>query len=84
MTDTLTAEELAAKLKVHVKTVYKNRDIPRIEISPGVVRFVEADVEAWLRSRSTRKAKPQKRLRKDRVADFMRHLNRDKGSAEPA
>jgi predicted DNA-binding transcriptional regulator AlpA len=77
----LTAEEVAAKLKVHVKTVYANREIPRVEISPGVVRFCEADVEAWVRSKVTRKAKPDKRLRAAPVSNFMRHSENSKETA---
>ncbi len=63
----LTAEQVAEKLQVHVKTVYRNRDIPRVEIGPGMVRFIEADIDAWLRSKMTRKSKPEKRLRKART-----------------
>lgn len=67
----LTAEEVAAKLKVHVKSVYKNREIPRLEIEGVGIRFLESQVDAWLQSRITRKAKPQKR--KAKVGNFMRH-----------
>lgn len=78
MTDqVLTADEVAAKLKVHVKTVYKNREIPRFEISPGVVRFSEEAVDNWLRSKISRKAKPIKRVPKqgstNQISNFIRH-----------
>lgn len=53
----LTAEEVAAKLKVHVKWVYRNREIPRVEMG-GHVRFVEAQVDAWIELKMAKKAKP--------------------------
>lgn len=71
MAEYLTAEEVAAKLKVHVKTIYRNTQIPRVEIEGIGVRWVEADVDAWIRSQMTRKAKPQKR--KTKVSNIMRH-----------
>lgn len=81
----LTAEQVAAKLQVHVNTVYKNREIPRLEISEGVVRWCESDIDAWLRSKITRKAKPDKRIAKtvdkDRLSNFMR---RSSGGSDAA
>jgi excisionase family DNA binding protein len=57
----LTASELAGKLGLHVKTVYANREIPRVEIG-GSVRFIESEVDAYIRTRTTRKAAPRKRV----------------------
>ena len=62
----LTAPEVAAKLRWHVQTVYRNQDIPRIQVG-GSVYFDEAEIDAWLRTRVTRKAKPRKRLIRRRL-----------------
>jgi excisionase family DNA binding protein len=76
-TKLLTAEDIAVKLNCHVMTVYRNREIPRLEI-PGVgLRFNEADVDGWLRTRTTRKAQPIKRF-------MRRSLKEVKGSARQA
>jgi IS30 family transposase len=73
----LTAEQLAEKLGVHVKTIYRNQEIPRLEISKGVVRYDEATVAVWLRSKMSRKPIPKKRKPKvmpdEKVTNFIRH-----------
>lgn len=68
----LTADELAAKLQVHPKTVYANRDIPRIELGDGTIRFIESQVDQWLLTKQTRKAAPRKRIirRNSNVVDM--------------
>lgn len=53
----LTAEQVAAKLGWHVKTVYRNREIPRLEIG-GSVRWAESQVDAFLLTKITRKSAP--------------------------
>jgi excisionase family DNA binding protein len=52
----LTAEQVAEKLQVHVKWVYRNREIPRVELG-GHVRWDEAQVDAWIQLKTTRKAR---------------------------
>lgn len=61
MTDLLTAEQVAEKLQVHVKTVYANRDIPRV-VFGGSVRWREADIDLYLQTKITRKPAPRKRV----------------------
>lgn len=59
----LTVEEAAAKLKIHPKTLYRNREIPRVELSDGTIRWIESELDSFIRSKITRKPKAQKRAR---------------------
>lgn len=57
----LTAEDVAKKLKIHVKSVYASTAIPRIEIGPGTIRYVESQVDQYvlMQSRKKEKRKPR-------------------------
>ena len=57
----LTADEVAAKLKVHVNTVYANTDLPRVEVSPGTIRWIESQVDQYLLGKVSRKPKAPKK-----------------------
>lgn len=53
--DMYTVEEAAYRLRVSVKTVWRLRnrgELPVVEISPGVIRFRRADVEALIERRT--------------------------------
>lgn len=59
----LTAEQAAAKLMIHPKTLYRNTDIPRVQIG-SKVRWVESQIDQYILSRMTRKPEPKKRPKK--------------------
>ena len=71
----LTAEQVADKLQVHIKWVYKNRDLPRVEFG-GHVRWNEEDVENFLRMKTSRKSNPVMR-RKLNVVEMKRQAGKD-------
>lgn len=62
----LTAEQVAEKLQVHVKWVYANRELPRVEIG-GHVRWVESQVDQFLLGRISRKSAPKKKVIRHRI-----------------
>ena len=47
----LTIHEAAAFLKVTKRTLYRHTEIPRVRIG-GQLRFIEEDLERWLRSQT--------------------------------
>lgn len=57
----LTAEQVAEKLQVHIKWVYANQELPRIEIG-GHVRWVESQVDQFLLGRMARKSAPKRKV----------------------
>ncbi len=61
----LKAEQVAAKLGWHVKTVYRNRVLPRVKIGSSVV-WIESQVDSFLAMHSGVKAEPKKREKRQR------------------
>ena len=47
----LTIHEAAAFLKVTKRTVYRHPEIPRVKVG-GQLRFIQEDLERWLRSQT--------------------------------
>jgi excisionase family DNA binding protein len=47
----LTIDEAAAFLKVKKRTVYRHPEIPRVKVG-GQLRFIQEDLERWLRSQA--------------------------------
>lgn len=57
----LKAPEVAAKLGWHIKTVYRNQELPRVRIG-GSVWWIESQVDAFLAMHAGIKPAPRKRL----------------------
>ena len=56
------ATECAEYLGVHPQTVYRNQNIPRHRIGE-LVRFVPAEIRAWVSMNAERKRPPKKTAR---------------------
>lgn len=48
----LTVDETASFLKLAKRSIYRLKDLPRVHIG-GSVRFVEEELEDWVRAQST-------------------------------